>query len=383
MKRTGLLLSIFLIGTILFSCAPKPVNPAAKPIAPDAPFKSGEVKKTWQEEWEKTLEAARKEGKVVAITGYPREVTQQLEKAFKERFGIEIEFLSGRGAELRARLFNERRAGLYLIDLQVRGLSGLVADLKPARILDPFEPLLFLPEVREPGNWWQGKLPWVDDEKLIFQYFASPTGHVGFNASIVSSEGFNSYLDMLDRKWKGKIVMNDPTTTGSGNSWFYHVDRYIMGRDYLRALGEQELFITRDQRLMAEWLARGKYAIAIGEGAGQITEMKKLGAPLEEKILKEGGYLSAAMGGLAFVNRAPHPNAAKVFVNWVLTKEAQTMLARAYDRHSLRIDIPTDFLSPDRIRQPGVKYVGSTEEDQLKQAKWAEVASEIWKHLLK
>ena len=243
MRTLGLMLGILIMGAVLFACTSKTAVPVAEPVAPEAPFKPAEAKASWQVEWEKALGAARKEGKVTVVTGYPREITLQLEKAFREKFGIGTEFLTGRGAELRARLFNERRAGLYLVDLQLRGLSGLVADLKPAGILDPLDSLLVLPEARDPVNWWQGKLPWVDEEKLIFHYFASPTGHIAFNTTMVNFEQFKSYRDMLDKRWKGKIVMNDPTTTGSGNSWFYHVDRYIMGRDYLRPWGNRNYLL--------------------------------------------------------------------------------------------------------------------------------------------
>jgi iron(III) transport system substrate-binding protein len=77
-----------------------------------------------------------------------------------------------------------------------------------------------------------------------------------------------------------------------------------------------------------------------------------------------GGYVSAGFGSAMLVNKAPHPNAAKVFLNWLLAKEGQTAWSKAMGYVSRRLDVPTDHLPPYWVPKPGVKYwPGYYEED--------------------
>ena len=144
----------------------------------------------------------------------------------------------------------------------------------------------------------------------------------------------------------------------------------------MRELVKQEPFITRDQRLQAESLARGKYAVAIGVQPDIQAEFIKMGARIQTIIPEEGAWLGGGPGLIAAFSKAPHPNAAKVFINWFLSKEGQTLYSRTARAESARLDVPNDHLNKADRRDPKVKYFISEDESFLKkkreyEKKWA------------
>ena len=156
------------------------------------------------------------------------------------------------------------------------------------------------------------------------------------------------------------------------------------GLDYLRDLEKQKPVFTRDDRLLIEWVSRGKYPLALGAKPESITEFMRAGAPIRHLSVAEGTYLTGAGGGLAVFNNAPHPNAAALFANWLLSKEGQTVASKAWGVQSARKDVPTDFLEPTTVRQPGVKYYSLIGEGiDAKKREYMKLATEIWGHLLK
>ena len=100
-------------------------------------------------------------------------------------------------------------------------------------------------------------------------------------------------------------------------------------------------------------------------------------------IPKEGTYLSGSTGDVGIINRAPHPNAARLFANWLLTKEGQTLWSKAELVQSARLDVPTDFLPVEKIRDPKVKYLwADSEEFLLQQPEQGKIAREIFGRLV-
>lgn len=142
---------IAFLRAILFSCAPK-VAQVEKPQSGEVLTKEPPTvtKEAWEVEWEKTLLEARREGKLTVYTSTGPGVRQGTSEAFKSKTGLEIEFIAGRGPAIIPKLFTERRAGLYLADLYIGGTTPIVNMLKPAEVLAPLKPYLFLPEVIDP-----------------------------------------------------------------------------------------------------------------------------------------------------------------------------------------------------------------------------------------
>jgi ABC-type Fe3+ transport system substrate-binding protein len=118
--------------------------------------------------------------------------------------------------------------------------------------------------------------------------------------------------------------------------------------------------ITKDARQGAEWLALGKYSIYVLGSGNDVQELKAQGLPVEDWLrpTKEGARISAGgTGTISVFNRAAHPNAAKLFVNWWLSKDGQLTAQRVNtEDESLRVDIAKDMLSADHRRDPNVEY---------------------------
>lgn len=385
MKRVILVLALSVMFLSAAACAPKEA-PAQAPIpaqAAVAPLpKVVPAREAWEEEWSRTLAAAQKEGTVVLYGTVGVQGRAALATAFKERYGIRLEGISGAGALMTEKLLSERRAGLYLADISIGGLIRILGDLKPAGALDRLDPVLILPEVKDPRLWYRGQLPWLEgeDDHITLRMSLSVNTAFTINTDMVKREELQSVKDMLNPKWKGKIVMGDPSVASAAATWFSFTTRQF-GDGFMRELVKQEPMVLRDERLMAEWVARGKYAIGVGIKNEHVYEMIKAGAPLVKYAPRET-YLTSSGSCVSLVNRAAHPNAAKVFINWLLGKEGQTIYSKMMEEQSAREDVPVDFLDPSGRRQPGVEYAQDSVELAQKRVEHLQLAKEIFKPLI-
>lgn len=381
--RLGYSLILIISLLILFSsCAPgqKPVQPEAeKPALPV------EGRADWQMQWDKTAADARKEGKVALYAAYGLSDARDIFiETFKTKFGLDLEMTVARGGQLSAKLIMERNAGLYMADVYMGGLSDIVSALLPAKVLDHIEPGLILPDIKDPNIWLGGKLPIWDKERRVLASLAQIGSRTAINTNFVKPEEIVAYQDIINPRWRGKIAMTDPTISGSGGSWVFLAGE-LMGIDYIKEVVKQEPFITRDSRLLSEWLARGKYSIGLGIDTGATRNFIQAGAPLWlVPRFKEGMELRGSAGHVAFINKPAHPNGARVFVNWILSKDGQTVLSKANGVASRRIDVPTDHLEPWQIPDLKTKYfTGESEEAQVEELKAMELNRELFAPLLK
>ena len=315
----------------------------------------------WKRDWEQTLAAARKEGQVnVYIYRY-----EGLLQDFKREFpGINVVAVTGRGNELTNRIMAERRAGRFIADVYSGGTNSLFNTLYKGKALDPLKPLLILPEVTDLTKWWGNEHRYADPEgKHIFAFIGSASNaQLAYNAKMVNPNEFKSYQDVINPKWKGRIVSLDPRDTGLGATmqfWYYSPE---LGPEYMKKFfGGMEITYAKNFRQMTDWLAAGKFAICMG--CKDSARAKNQGLPVEDfdtNKWKEGSSFSAGGGSVSYLNQAPHPNAAKVFLNWFLSRKGQIALQKLGDpddaANSRRIDIPKDDIPPDNRLQPGVKY---------------------------
>ena len=317
----------------------------------------------WKADWEKTIQAAKKEGQLT-LYGSPdfEGLFGELHKKYPE---IKITGVFNRGADVAKRLMAERRAEKYVADLYVNGMTTGYNVFYKAKALDPIPPQLILPEVTDTSKWWRGKLHYVDPEN---QYLLNINGEnrmvVAYNTKLVNPTEIKSYWDLLNPKWKGKIVAYDPTLGGSGDAmrFFYH--NKSLGPEFIRRiLLETDIVISTDTRQMGDWLAGGKFALSIFGPVSRmdLDLMQMQGLPVDwfkPDQLKEGTYITGGSGGVALINRAPHPNAAKVGLNWLLSREGQIAYQRLFTQgndgpDSLRIDIAKDKVPRGNRRPDG------------------------------
>jgi iron(III) transport system substrate-binding protein len=346
---------------------------------------AAQIKPAWQLEWEKTLETAKKEGQVtVYISGYEA-VLPYFEKEYPE---IKLTAVTGRGNQLGQRLLAERRAEKYIADVVSAGANPNYQQFHPAKALDPIRPALILSEVTDQSKWYQKKHQYSDPEgQFVFNYVGSATyGAVNYNTKLVDVKDFNSYWDLLNPKWKGKIEARDirEAGPGAGNTrfFYYHPE---LGPAFIKKLfGEMDVTLFRDFRQGPDWLATGKYAICF---FCDVDILKQQGLPVDTfgpKVFKEGGGLVQQFGTLALANHAPHPNAARVFINWLLSRKGQMALQRSLigaesPADSLRIDIPKDDVPYQSRRLVGIKYLDTGKPESIEMKPIIDVVNDALK----
>src|SRR6266498_912288 len=297
---------------------------------------AAEVKPAWQVEWEKTVAAAEKEGQVTPYIFDQGPVTVEVVHAFERAFPkIKVNQLRARGSDLGPRIIAERRAGKYLVDVFSGGKGTAHATLYIGKTLEPIKPLLLLPDVVDESKWWQGRHKYVDPEgKYIFVFVGNGGGvNINYNKNLVNPKEFTSYWDLLQLKWKGKIVATDPRTRGMDTPVLFFYYNSKLGPEFMRRLYDE------------------------------MDSAMRQGLPVAQiSTLKEGGTLTSSGGTLSFINQAPHPNAAKVFINWLLSRAGQAHVQKGRkDRpgtgsNSLRIDIPKNDVPEENLRTDGVEY---------------------------
>ena len=335
---------------------------ASSPIASFA----AEVRPAWQAEWDKTVKAAEEEGALVIY------MTQAFEPVFRAAFQkkypkIKVTMVTGRGPQLSQRVMSERRADRFAVDLYVSGNISPLTVFHRAKILEPIKPLLLLPEVIDTTGWYEGKHHYDDPEKRYIFVFegTARSGEITYNTKLVNPVEIKSYRDLLSPKWKGKIASVDPLVSGpisAAQIFFYkHPD---LGPEFLRRLyAETEITIVGSNEQLLDWLSAGKYAFGIG--ARDVDTAMMQGLPLSQFLpgsLKEGSSVTAYNGTLSFFNRAPHPNAAKVAVNWLLSREGQATWLDYNEKSgglydSLREDISKEKVSDRARRVKGAKFL--------------------------
>jgi iron(III) transport system substrate-binding protein len=298
-------------------------------------------------EWDRTIEEAKKEGKITLAIPPATELRTALDPLLRQKFGLEAELVPAPGPKNASRIAAEKKAGVNYFDAIICGTGtseGLAAD----GMLEPIETLWILPEVKDPKRWWGGHI-WEDNlktNKFLYSFLADVSTHgTWYNTNLAKPQELRSFEDYLNPKWKGKIGFSDPRVPSSGQSmWSFMWEQ--RGEEYLRKLVEQDLFLTRDTRQLADALAKGKLALAFGLGRSQTDPFVKAKLPIKPSpVTKEGLPASNAFGVLGVIKDPPHPNATRVFVNWFLGREGQDWYSRIMQNGTRRLDVDTKWLN--------------------------------------
>lgn len=330
----------------------------------------------WQQQWDAAVASAKTERELVISAPSGRVWRDQLmefQKAYPE---IELKITAAASREFWPRVMKEHEVGQYLWDIRVGGPDNLSYNMKARGQLAPVRELLILPEVLDDNAWYGGVDGlFLDSDKRYYLGFAMYEQTIAhYNNKVITKPGGLSFQDLLDPQWAGRISMADPRGGASlvGSAVLYK----LLGEDYLRQLMEQQKpVITKEARQQVQWLASGRYPITFGVPTAAFVEMAQRGASVSE-FVQVGGVVSwvQGVGGVQLPKNPPHPNAVKVFINWILTKDVQTRLMQAVKLNSRRKDVPlgdpSTALDPAKIAD----YVGAqTEEMQVYQNKAAEM----------
>ena len=128
---------------------------------------------------------------------------------------------------------------------------------------------------------------------------------------------------------------------------------------------DQKPIISRDKRQMEDWLIRGTCPIAFGARGEEVERLQKDGFPIADAppLPDAPASVSAASGLLALVDRAPHPNAARVFINWLASREGLEVFSPSQLHATTRNDVDESFLPPSVIPRPSVQYFDAYDWD--------------------
>lgn len=341
-------------------------------------------------EWAKTLAAARKEGRL-AVFLYQRGNIEAAVKAFEKKYPeIPVTTASVAAAETGPRIMAERRAGKFLWDACICGPTTPYAVLYRAKALDPIKAALLLPEVLDESKWWSGRHHYMDpDGQYIFVFLGSvEMPNLYYNKNLIDPRDFRSYWDLVNGKWRGKILALDPRQPGRqrvGARFLYHIPE--LGAGFLtRLFTEMDVTLSRDGRQAMDWLAVGKFPLCLF--CGDIESARAQALPVEEfntyKWKESPAIYSGSNGTVALMGNAPHPNAARLFVNWLLSREGQASFQKIMNTpdlvmESMRVDISKEPIAPERRRVSNVNYILMDTPERSDQRPVSKLLGEILK----
>ena len=320
-------------------------------------------------DWNKTVAAAKKEAKIVIVGPLGADVRDAYTIGFQKKYPeIEVDFSGMRGAEVAPKLLAELKAQHYYADIAVAGTTTALVSLVPANAIVPLQPYLTGPEAKDVSKWRDGKHHFADSTEKYNLYFGARV-QVAFvyntelNPPASMKSKIKTWHDLLSPEWKGKIAMLDPRQAGAGldlSTYWYTNEKAGLGKEFIRRLfTTQDLFVSREEQQMVDFVARGRHSIAIGPSGTLTFQLISRGLPLAlfgSGALQGGGFVTASNGTITVVRNAPHQNAVKVYIDYLLSREGQTVWSKASGLASLRTDVPKDHIPEMLVPDEGVKY---------------------------
>jgi len=287
--------------SVLRLAALTPLVATTRPAAAQAPTDA---------EWKQVLAAARKEGKVVMYTGaVGNTVTPKIAAAFEAKYGIRMDVLEARASELRERIRTEQAAGKPLGDVSHNGSTTTQLQLSEG---------VFMPHGALP-NQGRPAAPFKADDVRVPIYVI--TWGVLVNTEMVKPQDEpKSWKDLLDPKWKGKLLADDVRALGGGAVFFMVMHR-TFGREYHEKLAAQQPHFNRELRGNFRRVARGEYPLYLPFNLGEIFDLK--GLPVKAVQLAEGAPYVRFDGTI--LRNAPHPNSARLLMDFFLSEEVQLL----------------------------------------------------------
>ncbi len=313
-------------------------------------------------DWDKLVAAAKAEGVVTLYTGLVgNQTSKQIADGFRARYGVRVDVLEVRATELRERLRTEKVSGRVLADvmntsgLQTREISAGDGTIEKYGSLPGLATIA--PAIQ--SGW---------EERDIHAPIFNLRYGLLVNTALAAAPP-KTYADLLDPKWKGKILADEFRAAGGGQS-FFAVTHDKFGRVFHDKLVAQGVVFTRDQRAAERRVATGEFAIYLPFLLNYLPALK--GLPVGGVVLEEGVTFTPYSASM--VKGAPHPNAARLLIDYMLSQEGQGF----YAAEGLGSVIDgVDDKAPEALRGLARKLLGTRALDP--EDRMSKLAGEIYK----
>ncbi len=330
---------------------------AAAALAGVSQLAAAQGSANWQADWQKLTAAAKQEGELslavsFGVGGVPRTTIEEFQKFSGVKVNMQT-FQSG--SIMGPKILQEQQGGVFNYDvLMVSGPFG--PALRDGNALVPLRPQLMRPDVLDTKVWVNGiDASFRDKEKQFgFAPVWELVSHFWINTNFVKPGEIKNTPDLLNPRFKGKMMFSD-VRTGATFAAAMGIQK-AHGDDMLKRLFvDMEPAYSRDTRQILEQLIKGQRMVVIGVMEPLLPDFKAQGLTNHiQRIVLEDAKVSTTGNDLWMPKRAPHPNAAKLFVNWFLTKDGQTIYTQDTLNNSRRLDVPPQ--APERAARAGEKY---------------------------
>ncbi len=316
---------------------------------------------------------AKREG-TVNVYGAGSQNKEALADPFERAYpGIKVNLTLAPPADVLSRITSERTAEKYIGDVLTSLGASAIVPLKPIGALVPLEQALILPEVTDLSVWLNRKLWWLDEAEphTTLAYVGDVNAPAMYNTKLIDPKQFTSYLDLLDPKWKGKMSATDVRRPGGGAviTRFWYTQPGLGPQFMERLFRDMSLTLSSDPRQMIDWVAQGRYPIGLMPNYADVFPAVQQGLPLgllSSESFKEGVPIGPSGGTVSLLDKGPHPNAARVFLNWLLSKDGQLSWQKNKGDNSLRTDISKEGVPPSYLPDPKSTYVNAGTEGYAK-----------------
>jgi ABC-type Fe3+ transport system substrate-binding protein len=344
--------------------------PAPSGTAPASPASAASGAAGWEKTWSDWQAAAKQEQTVVVFGPPTPKLRETLPPAVKAKLGITVQYTGQAGGDFVGKLATERAAGTYSTDVVIAGagsmLAGVAAGGKMQNgamgMLAPLKPQLILPEVLDPSKYQDNKIWFVDPEgQYVLRIVNFTAANIAVNTNVVKPTDIKRWQDLLAPAYTGKIVSYDPSVAGAAIAPTTQLWN-TFGKDFVKQLlVDQQPFISRDHRQSADLLASGSRPVSLFLQQQALATAVEQGLPIAAlpPLPEVPPQVSGGFGFVGLLDHAPHLNAARVFINWVLSHEGQQLWQDAQLEASTRNDLKTDGYPAwykDTVPKPDQKY---------------------------
>jgi ABC-type Fe3+ transport system substrate-binding protein len=283
---------------------------------------------SWQDEW-KTLQQ-RAKGQTLSVSHQPNDSITMILDEFSKKFGIKVEAMVARPSATLSRVQTEQRNGQHLWDLWWGGTSTMVNVAIPAGLLEKIEQYMILPEVKDPNQWRHIDFTFADVGRHVYVDINETNYAILRNVKVLPEVKIETADDFLNPKLKGRISSRDASTPNYGTFALATLYRQRGAEFLTKLLKDQELKVFENPQQLEASIVRGQHAVAFGLESGIWEQCRRDGGCKDVEQMKQ--FSVATSWGMSVPKNPPHPDAVKVWVNWIMSKEGQEAKVRHWPK---------------------------------------------------